>query len=70
MPGGCPFGHSAEPSQPADTAPSPAADRARVASHPAGPHEPLPGAPPGMTYTDYLRLDAILTAQAPLSLAL
>lgn len=61
---GCPFGHGA------DQAP---------ANHDAGPSspqpadegtqalEPLPGGPPGMTYTDYLKLDAVLTAQSPLS---
>ena len=57
---GCPFGHGTE----SDASPTGAGG-----THPdtAPADEPLPGAPPGMTYTDYLKLDAILTAQAPLS---
>ena len=57
---GCPFGHGTE----SDASPTGASG-----THPdtAPADEPLPGAPPGMTYTDYLKLDAILTAQAPLS---
>jgi len=56
---GCPFGHGAEP-QPSTPPPG-------NHDHRTGHEETVPGAPPGMTYTDYLKLDAILTAQSPLS---
>ena len=60
---GCPFGHggSAE-----DAAAQSAAD---TPAQPAGLRhdDAVPGGPPGMTYTDYLALDAILSAQHPLS---
>ena len=62
---GCPFGHGTEP----DPQPASRPNADPIAStndpHPSG--EPLPGIAPGMTYTDYLKLDAILNAQAPLS---
>ena len=56
---GCPFGHGTEPQPP--TSPPAASE------HDPDQEAPIPGAPPGMTYTDYLKLDAILTAQSPLS---
>ncbi len=60
---GCPFGYGTEPepSNPSATG----ADG--LAPAPQTHDDTLPGGPPGMTYTDYLKLDAILTAQAPLS---
>ena len=61
---GCPFGHGADHA-PEDNASGltsqfPADKGAEMI-------DPLPGGPPSMTYTDYLKLDAVLTAQSPLS---
>ena len=56
----CPFGYGAGPGTDRDDPPA-APDAVDEAL------EPIPGAPPGMTYTDYLQLDAILNAQSPLS---
>ncbi len=61
---GCPFGHGADHA-PEDNASGltsqfPADKGAEMI-------DPLPGGPPDMTYTDYLKLDAVLTAQSPLS---
>ncbi len=60
---GCPFGHGAgaeDPKEPKDPEGSIAPE------DPVG-AETVPGAPAGMTYSDYLKLDAILSAQQPLS---
>lgn len=58
---GCPFGHG-EPA----AASAARKEGGQSAAHESA-HEPLPAGPPGMTYTDYLKLDAILSAQHPLS---